>query len=403
MIRKHWVLVAGVIAASQVVCATGWAQQTCRVDLSVREPGVNFFSGERVTRTVVVRITGGEGDLTNVTVDWRLAVGHAVVQRDSFNVPGSARPAQRTITLHMPEVRRVVRGSLSLSAVRDGRRLGAGRYGLMLLPRRPPVPAILKDAQILLVDPSGRTAAALDSLGLGYGKASGPRSETLSAADLVILGSGIPEARLARFLAELENTVSAGGVALCMAQADFDKNCMPHIVLEDAGKYPQEWAQPVGSHPLQGDLPEGDLGRWRPDGRSVRRAIRAPATGNFRILLDVTVSDDAGGVRAAVLEVPYGKGRFLFSQLLIAERFLEEPVARYALVNLLVHALSPRKRERAKTPVLAAGLLVLRGGQGAIIVCQLPLPSDENDTESLRTFSQLLTGLNPDAGRQEIH
>jgi len=352
MMRRLFMLSGIVVVVGLMVSATLRAEaEAPRLELSIREPGFHFASGEQVIKTVVVRSSDPARPLTNVHVIWQFGVGVAAVQMGSFEANGTGEYT-REITLTIPEVKRVIPGVLVLAAVQDGPYLARAHYGLLVLPPQPPVPAVLSDKEILLVDPSGETAAALDSLGVDYVKKPRPQRGASTLPDLIILGTGIPSRDLARFLAELKDVVSTGTVVLCMAQETFEAKQFPSVVLQDAGPTCCVWSEPAGEHIVSGDLSWCALGQWRPDGRSIAATIKTPATGNFRILLDVTAAEDAT-TEAAVIEFPFGKGRFIFSQLLIGERFFDEPVAPYAFVNLLVHGVVSENPVPARVALIA--------------------------------------------------
>ncbi len=111
------------------------------------------------------------------------------------------------------------------------------------------------------------------------------------------------------------------------------------------------YANPAGPDVVRGDLPEDALADWRGDGEL--RPFVTPVLGEFTLLLDVGQAGK-GAPATAVLEVPHGKGRYVFSQLPLAGSFASEPAARYVLANLLAYtATLPALPPPARAAVLA--------------------------------------------------
>jgi len=343
---------APALGACLMLGATARGEEAAAEMLSIRQPGLHFFSGEQAARTVLIRAAGLEGaPATRLT--WTVTVGTAVAQRGSAQVKPGGGLIEQEILLQMPEVRRVTAGALRLSLQQDARVLRSRAYDIGLFPPAPVVPAMVKDKKIVLYDPTGRTAAALAYLGVKYAELPQTWSLDTGEADLLIVGCAVPDEVLARLLDQVRANVHKGMAVLCLEQAHLDEGKPPYLALADREAPLAAWAEPAGKQPVRGELPEAMLSLWRGDGAVVRRAFAGPTRGNFRILTDAAPAGVADAPQAAVVEAPSGKGKLVFSQMLIGEKFLEEPVARYAFVNLLVRALAPGEPLGAKAAVLA--------------------------------------------------
>jgi hypothetical protein len=94
-------------------------------------------------------------------------------------------------------------------------------------------------------------------------------------------------------------------------------------------------------HSVFDNLAEGDLENWRGDGVVARSLLEKPQKGNFLVLVDgLSIQNEHNATGALIVEMPYRKGRFLFSQLLIMEKLDSEPVAGILLGNIIRYALT---------------------------------------------------------------
>jgi len=220
-------LVTFTVQASAV--RTIFAEADPPAEVRVGEPGFHFFSGEEVEKTIIVRTSGLKQPRANLAFNWRLLIGPAVCQRGRFDLTVGEPEFRRRIVLQMPEVQRVMQGSLHLSLQQQDNPAASRSYRILLFPRQPSVPSILKHKEIALLDPVGKTAAALDYLGIKYVSMPRPGWWTGGLPDLVILGRDIPARSLPSFLAELRDTVKKGSSVLCLAQSHLDLVVM-HLV-----------------------------------------------------------------------------------------------------------------------------------------------------------------------------
>ena len=303
--------------------------------LTVREAGRHFFSGEQVVRTVLVD-PALAGPAPRTLLRWRMSVGPALVRSEAVAVPADAARDGMAITLPMPLVQRVTGGRLDLALERDGAALGSGGFDFQLFPPRPEAPPALQGKKIVLLDPTGRTAAALDYLSVQYEELAATWTAVSGAADMFLVGGSIPADELARFLTSVQSRAAEGAVCVVLEQNGLDPNKFPWLALAPADGGWEASDGPECPDPVRGELAPEALRGWR-DGGSVIRPFRTPVRGNFTLVLDA-VPGAQGPPQTAVLELPYGKGRYLFCQLSIADGFLEEPAARYALANLLRYA-----------------------------------------------------------------
>ena len=303
--------------------------------LTVREAGWRFFSGEQVVRTAMVDVALPEagGDLR---LAWRLSVGAAPVRGDTLAVPFGAAGGM-PFTLAMPQVQRITDARLELSFERAGATLAHGTFALQIFPPRPAAPSALQGKKVVLLDPTGRTAAALGYLKIAYDEAPAAWTAVTGAADVFIVGDSVPADELARFLAAVQPRIAEGAVCVVLEQTHLDATRFPWLSLAPQAASWNAWEGPAGPAVLRGELAPEALIVWRDGGRSVACPMLTPARGNFTLLLEA-IGAAQELPQTAALEVPCGKGRYVFSQLLIAHAFFDEPAARYVLANLLRYA-----------------------------------------------------------------
>ncbi len=320
--------------------------------LSVKEGGWRTFAGEQVVRTVMVdEETAKAGG--PLYLKWGLTVGNAPVAGGTLPVPNDAGRAGVAIVLPMPQVTAVTGARLELELRRDREAVARRSYTLHIFPPRPAAPAALKDKELVLLDPSGRAAAALDYLGVQYKELSATWMAVTGSADMFLVGPNVPARELARFLAAVRAKVTDGAVCVVLEQSGLDARAFPYLALAAPGAGWNTAEGPLATDVVRGEMAPGALSDWCGRGRSVALPLRTPWRGNFTLMLDAA-RDGQAPRQSAVLEVPQGKGRYIFSQLLIGHDFLDEPAARYALANLLRYAATvPAHKPAGRTAVLA--------------------------------------------------
>ena len=149
-------------------------------------------------------------------LNWALSADGATVVRGGVPV---AQAGAAQLLLPMPSVKRITSVVLRLSLERDGAVLASGEHTLHLYPPRPAQPAGVAQKRIVLLDPTGRTAAALDYLGVPYEEASATWTAATGSADMIVVGDSVGADELARFLHSVRGMVS-DGVAVPGAGAD---------------------------------------------------------------------------------------------------------------------------------------------------------------------------------------
>lgn len=313
------------------------------VTLSILEPDHNFFSGEKIERTVLL-----ESDFpqpSGAVLRWETLVRPAIIERSQKKInlkPG--RKSQIKINLAMPEVKRRARLTWRIQLVVNGKKLLERELQYSVFPKDIPanVKNILSGKKLGLFDPQGKTGEILRNLRIEFQELRTQLSLEAFQGDLVLIGSAVPDKELANTLLALEGKVKEGLSILCLEQS---KSIINLFLLP--AETISVWPSPVSSskisafnHPVFREMEENDLSNWSGDGIISRWPYQIPAKGNFRILTRARTPDLA---TAFLIEIPYGQGKFIFCQMLITEKFNEEPAARLLFENLISHALMKTK------------------------------------------------------------
>jgi len=310
--------------------------------LAVREQTHSFYSGDLVRRTVCVYNDSSE--TARVALRWRLAgPGDQGTWSAEQITLAPCTVAERRVTLRLPQVRERTPAKLLLRLERNGQVVYETEQGLGAFPR--PVPRPSPDGMVLY-DPSGTTARALKGLGLSATPLEDLRAIPAQAR-AVIIGRAALSAGQAPWARALAAFVAAGGAVVCLEQEEYPQQWLPLDVELDANQATTiAFPRAVGHPALAGVMPD-DLRFWNPDHLVAQRSLLKPWRGNFIPVVD------AGGIRGAIddlnglswaplLELPYGRGRYLLSQLLLVAKVDTEPTAARLLTNLVRYAATAR-------------------------------------------------------------
>ncbi len=324
--------------------------------LSIREWTHDFYAGESITRTVTLYNDSFRPARLNLT--WSTSPAARVAAQPVAQLPVELQPctsATRTITFRAPEVTSRETLTLSLTLTADGRQVATESQRLSIFPR-----VSAEAAHPLagcLYDPLGKTAPALKRLGLAAQPL--PQLDAVPAgAKAVIIGAGALKAGEAPWAVKLAEFAAGGGTVLCLEQTAYPSNWLPVPAEIDAKHATTIAFLRAPRHPALAHLAGDDLRFWRPDDLVARGSLLKPTRGNFRPLID------AGGIRSAIdemnglnwtplLELPYGRGRYLLCQLPLVERVGVEPVADLLLHDLAQYAATAAPNDLTRVALVA--------------------------------------------------
>ncbi|MCX7598453.1 MAG: hypothetical protein N2512_06240, partial [Armatimonadetes bacterium] len=322
------------------------------ITVAVRERTHNFYGGQRVARRVY--IYNDSFAAANLELTWTTTARGAKAQTGKLSLRlGPCEAAERTISFTAPAVKERTGLKLRLVLRSDGKRVAAREQELTVFPRPGPV----SGRGVCVYDPVGRTVGVLKGLGVDVRSV-----EALDAvpedARVLVVGAGALKNGPAPWAEKLARWVDAGGCLVCLEQDEYPDGWLPVEVEIDA-KHSTAIAFPrAEGHPVLAGLRAEDLRFWQPDHIVARKTLIKPMRGNFVPVIDAggirSAIDDINGLNwAPLLEMPYGRGRYMLSQLVLAERAGVEPAADILLRNLLNYAAEAPPPVRRRVGLLA--------------------------------------------------
>jgi hypothetical protein len=243
----------------------------------------------------------------------------------------------------------------------------------------------------------------------------------LKNIDLLLIAPNICQ-RLTVHSSDFEPFFDRGGSVLVLEQKSSDFTFLEPGV--EADYTPQTVAFPSNyNHPILRGIEKDDIKWWSKDfwvGQGAFSVVK-PRVGNVQSLVD---SGDPLGLRwSPMLEIRHGngKGRVVLSQLLLGEKFIEEPAARTILQNALNYLAQPVRSRVAtgliapENSTLAAALKIMKAdyslvnesnlnlaGYQVIIADARKLALNPNLTKKVKTFVEaggrlLLKSVTPES------
>lgn len=228
---------------------------------------------------------------------------------------------------------------------------------------------------VAIWDPAGKSLPALRRAGLEPKRLESLTAAGLKNVRLLVLGQDAWENSEDAGKEILPAFVEAGGRVLTLAQPQLPKWLPCGVRIDEGRGATMTYVRHPGHPLLQGiDDAERDLCWWRGDHVVARSLLRKPVSGNFRILAE---AGGRGGLCwSPLLEMPAGKGSWIFCQYLIDEKAGDEPACRRLFANLLGYAAEPACNQRAASLIGAeyAAYLASLGLRADMLPPTGPLP-----------------------------
>lgn len=307
------------------------------ISLAVREQTRRCYAGNEIMRTVDIQ--NDAFCAQQLTFAWWWG-GTNDRGEERLSLPPCASTSRR-LRLRAPDVSTPTVATLTLNLAQNGRTLGRVEQQVRVYPRSTGTEAV---AGAVRFDPSGRTAAALAAAGLRAARVADPMSLPEGTRALVI-GAEALTAGEVPWAESLASFVAAGGSVLCLEQSTYPDHWLPvEVAIDPDHASPAAFIR-ARSHRALANVTDEDLRFWSPDAVVARRSLVKPNRGNLVPLID------AGGIRGSIddrngltwvplLELPFGRGRYLLCQLPLVERAAVEPAAAILLRDLVRYAAS---------------------------------------------------------------
>lgn len=203
----------------------------------------------------------------------------------------------------------------------------------------------LSGKKVALYDPSGKTAAILEKLGVTYTSVENLAGVYSPDTEVLIIGDGA-----SGYTGLCQDFFLLGGRALVLRQSSSPSLPLTVPELESGGPADVQYLLHSARHAVLQGLNQNDLSHWRGNRAVAADPYKRPTRGgNVRVLL----AADNDGRYAPLLEIPDGKGTCLLSQFSLVENFDEEPVAGQLLCNMLDYLGGYTPAEKSKTGLVA--------------------------------------------------
>ncbi len=339
-----------------VACLNPWSGNRelfmRRIDVRPMDYYPNFAAGKTTSRKVAVFNDTPEGP-TEPHLDCRLAIGGRTVWSGTVKVEmpvGSASVAE--IPVACPALSAPATAQLTVR-LREVHGFELARYEetIHILPVAHIAGVVPTD--VLLLDSSGKTRKALATIGLILPEQA-LTSESLSKAKALIIGENTDASAYADTIRAWAND---GGHVLQLRQEAGKSigGLLPDIDAKHASSI--AWIRSP-DHPILAGLTEDQLRWWRPDHLLTRGTLQKPVTGRYRTILEA--GGRYGMEWSPLAEIGAGKGLYVASQLLIADRIGIEPLAAEMLSRLVRYVAAASVQPHSPLQLLAGSNAKLR-------------------------------------------
>jgi len=291
----------------------------------------NFFGGTIGVRKVVIFNDSGR-NFDDMNLQCCLVVNNKSIWKKiiKVNVP-SGQCKKLDIPIEFPSVSNPIKGKLTIRL----RMWAAGGYhqisrheeNIFIMPKENLSRMNTKD--IVLLDSSGKTAKGLEYIGLKLNPKKTLNSDELKNADVLIIGRNTNSAPFKDIILKF---VQTGGKVIIFQQDKWNPIVSDLPEIDEKHVATRSWKR-YYNHPITKDFDDKQFSYWRPDNLVSTKTFYKPSVGKFKILLD------AGGLYGLrwtpLIEIPYGEGVFLMSQLNLIDRVMVEPIVGKLIGNMI--------------------------------------------------------------------
>ena len=286
----------------------------------------NFFSNKTIQRDISVFNDLYNSSLSSLRLEWSTGYESGNI---SFNL-GPAELYRVNITFMTPIVGIVTPLYFNVKLYKENNLVYQETKNYTVYPN---IPLNNPDVNITLYDKVGLTRNILNRNGINFLEVN-DFINIPSDTDLLIIGSNSlvnDPLEVGFYTKHIGDLVSKGMNVLVFEQ---NYSLLPSLGLIEA---PATWAlsRAVNSSILQGINGE-DLKYWRGDNYVLRKNIINPEKGRYRVIIE---SGNEDGLKySPIIELTNGNGSYIFSQLLLTEKFDSEPIANKIMNNLISYS-----------------------------------------------------------------
>ena len=314
----------------------------------------NFYAGAPASLDFC--FVNDDRDAHRYQVEWQTVQGDVRAAGGAFELPlEPAGTGWKTLAFTMPKSAERGTVELTVTMKREGRTIHAETLALRNFPR--PAPSAGAAAALAVVDPSGATLNALESLGVRAERAATVAEALARKPRTVVFGQDALAAETEIPLA-LDDFVRGGGRVLMLAQRAM-KSYGPMTRPDDEQRRTRSLVFAVdAAHPLLAGLTSEDFVFWNHPEWDQAHAVALNARQKFVRGETHAVLDCDSLWFSPLQEVRYGKGLYIECALDIVRKAGHEPVAGIVWRNLLARLDSYRAPVRGPLLVLRDERLV---------------------------------------------
>jgi len=282
-----------------------------------------FFSKQKVRRDIVVHNDVAQD--SNLTFVWRFN-GSQDQRTDNLN-PGQKK--NFSFTIQMPEVSQKTLIDLEMKLYKDSEMIFSETKTYSVFPKEK---VNISEYKIGLYDPLLANYTMLKNSNIKY-EFVDSLEDVASDLDILIIGAYSLNQETSIDINALNLLVENGLNVLVLEQQYLPQGF--GLELDDAPAT-MSFKRATDSTIFNG-LSDEDLKFWRGDNYIINKNIINPMFGNLKVIVD---SGNINGlVYSPILEIPKNQGKYIFSQLVVGQKYYVEPVARKLFQNLVSSSL----------------------------------------------------------------
>lgn len=338
----------------------------------IREHNNCFYSNGEFKRTIKVFNDGRKTD--PLTLKWSIVLNgkKECSGEKTYNIkPGYNQ--EDTLSTILPKVDARVDGELVMKLYAKGECVYDETRPVSVL--APQLTDKINDKTLAVFDPSGQVCEWLTKQNKTFAKLADLKSIPSNVSVLLIGNNALNSSNRANSAKVVQKFVESGKIVVVLEQEDpFVKTDLPipGIVIPknqieeipgwgefdtDAKGRSGSISHPVApAHPILKGLTSKDFFTWADGEFNFRKSYEAPKSGAINL-----IQGGASLTLAPMMDLPYGKGRYILSQMLIGSKLGKEPMAEQLLVNTLEWAVSLGGAEAGKTIIAFGGDDQLKG------------------------------------------
>jgi len=314
----------------------------CRPEISIaiKEKDEHFYSGEKLKRTLILSHNGQTSEICQL--QWTTSMLSDKLQKgkDTISIPPDANKEVQ-VTLKLPKTKKKIDLNWTITAGSGTRDENSLHAVYMVFPEHQidPLKEMFNQKKVGLYDPAGSIKQIFQDSKIPCRILSNQISLETFTGDLLIIGKDALTANDYFVFSVVQNAIDNGHTILFFSQKQLPRESLLPKLQPSAKQNNVHMCAP--GHPVFNGLSSKDLKNWRGDGNNNTFLLKKPVSGNFTIIAQAYSDIAANSLDAVVLEEIRGKGRLIFSQILITDKIKIEPVAYIMFNNLVSYALNP--------------------------------------------------------------